>query len=157
MTLQDIPTLLFEIFIGAVMVFVGWVVLNSLVGGVLDADGVITQFRTIFGLFDWVIVGIAIIFVLVAAWMASTVNVHVGYLPIAILLAVGFIYISSAIKDMFALFINNAAINPAVTTFPNTVILFNNLEIFTAVAETIIIIALFAKSPGRYGGYQGEY
>lgn len=158
-SLQDIPLIISTIFVGAVSIFIVYHILTQFGANptiaALDTSAITSRTITAFTIFDFMLVFAMVSMVGVIAILASTIDTHLAYLPFGIIISMGFTIVAYSIKQAFTTFITVPSMNTVAGNFPNVVLLFSNLEVVTAVACIIVLIALFGKKAGgpQYGSY----
>jgi hypothetical protein len=73
---------------------------------------------------------------------ASMLNVHPGFVILAIIVSVVFIILSGMLSDVFT----GTASSLGVTNFPLMSLLMEKFPIFIAIVSTLIVVVLYAKS-----------
>lgn len=152
-SLQDISTILIILLSGIIAVFIGYHFLSSfLASSIISGSAGYTaglETNNSFLLFDYMFLVFVVSGVLIAAILASMVQVHIAFLPFVIFFAVGVVYSASVVKQVLTGFLNNILFAGYLASFPNTILLVDNLEAFTAISCFIVLVAMYGKNFGR--------
>lgn len=153
-SLMDTPVLVAGLFMVAVCVFVGFLILTSFTGTALDGE--ILQNAIIgYMIFDYMPIAITVAFAVGAFISAFYLETHPIFFPVFTIITVILVIFNAALANAFIEFADSPEIVNATTAFPLTVQFFQNLPFIMIVVALVIIIGMYAFKKREQGGNRG--